>query len=192
MAFGAAAVAAAKEWREDGVQFTRRYAEPGVLHQHLQFAAAELVHHGVLLRAFHLAVEETNGEPLEFIRRQPRSFGDGAGRLHSLRLLHQGTYNEGPSAGRYFGSHGGPSLAVVGTWEPTRRDGLATRRQFVKLGSVQVAKDHHRGRAGNRRGRHHQQVGVAPLAGVLTALVTQNRTLFYAESVLLVNNDEAE
>ena len=82
---------------------------------------------------------------------------------------------------------------------PDRGHRSAPGRELVEDGHVQVAEDHHGRRARDRRGRHHQQVGIGPAVGTGRLgqhrgppLVAQRGALLHPEAVLLVDDHHAE
>jgi hypothetical protein len=81
------------------------------------------------------------------------------------------------------------SIVALG---PVRRDWQSPHGHLVEHRSVEVAKDHHRGRARNRRGGHDQQVRVSGLVASFAAFVAQCCALLDTKAVLFVDDDHAE
>src|SRR5699024_11776749 len=73
----------------------------------------------------------------------------------------------------------------LGFWNYGGLNRLAPAGQFVQGGYFQITKDRHGNSARNRRCRHHQHVRESTLGG----FHPQRIALFYAEAVLLINND---
>ena len=68
-----------------------------------------------------------------------------------------------------------------------RHDGRPAWRQLVEHAYVEIAVERERQGAGNRRGGHHQYIGLG-----LIGLLHQPEPLQDAEAVLLIDDDEAE
>ena len=95
--------------------------------------------------------------------------------------------------GPHLLAHPGPGLLHLqwGT-QPRGGHGLPARRHLVDDRHVQVAEDHHGRGAGDRGGRHDQQVGVPPLPVIAAALVAQGGPLLDTEAMLLVDDHHPE
>ena len=81
--------------------------------------------------------------------------------VHSLRVLDQRSHHiDLPpffylSAGEfvYF-------FSLAGSYR-FRLHGFSARRKLVDCGNIQITEKNHRQRSGNRRGRHHQNIGIS-------------------------------
>ena len=140
--------------------------DDGRRHQHLELAGAEAVHRPPPVSA---AAIWPCSSPTRSPASSPaasRSYSSVAD-LASTRgeSLDQRADDEGAVPGRHLVAHPvpGPLLAGVRLARAATRSstGDAARRQLVEHGEVEVAEDHHGGRARDGRRRHHQQVRVA-------------------------------
>jgi hypothetical protein len=106
-------------------------------------------------------------------------------RLDFLRLLDQRVDDVGLPPLADLLEKKRPEFIEILRRPPLGHDRLAPRRQFVENGNVEIAVNGHAQRARNRRGRHHENVGILPLAA-------QRQPLQHAELVLLVDHDETQ
>ena len=104
--------------------------------------------------------------------------------------LDQRADDEGPVAGRHLLADPVPGRRLADGYvagQPLGRDRQAAGGHLIERGQVEIAEDHHGGRARDRCRRHHQQVRVA-----VGALGPQRGPLLHAEAVLLVDHHRAE
>ena len=135
-------------------------------------------------------MQEPDPEPGQLARGQALVLLGGRLGLDPEGLADQRADDEGAVTGGHLLVHPGPGsllAAVALAGQPLGRDGHAARGQLVEGGEVEVAEDHHGGRARDRRRRHDQEVGIA-----VGSLGAQRRPLLHAEAVLLVDHHAPE
>jgi hypothetical protein len=112
--------------------------------------------------------------------------GRGLG-LHLAPVVHQRADHVGLVPVVHLGAEVCPRGRVLQGARPDdgRRNRRAAGWHLPQLRSVQVAVHEHRRGTGDRRRGHHEHVG-------LVALAAQQRALFHAESVLLVDDRQPE
>lgn len=98
-------------------------------HEHVDVAATERIHHGLLLRRRHPTVQQRDAQALQLVVMQPFERLLCAGHLQLLALLDERAHHVRLPTGGDLVAHGGPRTLLhqrpVG---PLRDDGRATRR----------------------------------------------------------------
>src|SRR5205823_5506447 len=89
-----------------------------------------------------------------------------------------------PTFGDLVG-YGDIGFFAIGTRAPARDNFLATRKKLINDRDIQVTIQGQGQRAWDGCGRHNQHMGVI-------AFLAQGIALFYAEAVLLINDDQSK
>ncbi len=155
--------------------------------QHLHGAGAERGHRLLLLLGLHLAVQQPDAQAAELFGLQALVLGGRGLGLDLALVVHQRAHDVGLVPLVHLGAEVCPRGRVLerARADDGRRDRRAAGRHLPQLGPVQVAVHEHRRGARDRCRGHHEHVG-------LVALAAQQRTLFHAEAVLLVDDREPE
>ncbi len=153
--------------------------------QDMERALLELAHDALFLREAQPAVEEPHAALGKDLTLEPLRHLRGRAQVRGLRLLHEGTDHVDLPARRHLVAEEGIDL-LPGPLPPSLRPyGLAAGRQLVEHGNLEIAVEGEGERAGNRCGRHHENVGALGLAA-------KRRAMPDAEAVLLVDHGQPE
>ena len=156
-------------------------------HQNVALAGGKGGHDLLLFPGLHAAVEQRHPQVGKRLFPQlPGVGGDGLALVGQVVLLpHQRADDEHlMPLGHLLADEGvEPQAVLLPHHEGVHR--LSARRQLIDDRHVQITVDDQRQRAGNGRGRQHQQVGRRPLAAKGGALI-------HAEAVLLVGDDQPQ
>ena len=154
-------------------------------YQYMNFPRRKALHKGIFLLALHLAVEifHYNGRRQRFLQ--------GLGviqhilSLNHLALLHHGTDNVSLMALRHLALNECICLWTIARIHHTVFYGLASRRQFIYDGYIQISVQDDGQCTRNGRGAHYQHMGFLSLAA-------EKLPLSHTKTVLLVGDNQGK
>ena len=154
----------------------------------MQVASLEGGHDLGLLRRFHAAVDQSDGQARQGLaKRLPGGFGGL--RLQLFGFLDQGADPVGLSALGAAGAHALNHLGAAAVGDQHGIDRRTPWRQLIQHRGVQIGVGAHCQGARNRRGGHDQLVR---RHATRCALVAQGQALLHAKAVLLVDDGQPE
>src|SRR5664279_2186650 len=156
--------------------------------QHINFAALKAGHGCIFFFGAHAPMQQANAQAGEFALAKLLVHLDGSLQFAFHRaFFDHGIHDVGlPSCSDLF-AHELPDFLRALIADAPRGDGRASRRKLIQDAGVEIAVQGEREGAGNRRGRHHQHVGLG-----FVRLLHQAEALQYAEAMLFVHDHQPQ
>ncbi|MDT4847747.1 hypothetical protein FQZ97_818150 [compost metagenome] len=149
-----------------GVRHVDTHLDHGGGHQHTHVAAGEERHHRLLLGHRHARVQQTDQHARKGLTQLRVRLG-GVGQVQRLALFDQRTYPVDLPPLRHLRADAFNHLVAALVGHDLGHDGRAPGRQLVNGGDVEVGVIAHRQGPRDRGRRHHEHMGLPPIACAL-------------------------